>query len=65
MPRAHWSLLRHRPAIQVLLTIAPGGAKVQRTLLADTGAGNSQAMFEILLDETDCLLCGGNPVHSI
>ena len=65
MPRTHWPLWSHRPAIQVLLTIAPEGTKVTRMLLADTGAGNAQALFEILLDETDCLLCGGNPVHNI
>ena len=45
--------------IEVLLALALGGTKVSRTLLADTGAGNAQASFEILLEENDCILCAG------
>lgn len=65
MPRAQWPLLGDRPIIQVVLTLAQGGKKVTRTLLADTGAGNAQAPFDILLEETDCLLCAGNPAQTI
>jgi hypothetical protein len=32
-------------------------------LLADTGAGDSTSRFELILEESDCLLCGGQP-HS-
>lgn len=61
MARAQWPLLGDRPVIEIVLTIAQGGQRVTRTLLADTGAGNMQSQFEILLDENDCLLCGGKP----
>ena len=58
MPRAQWQLKNDRPVIQVILTMALNGQKVLRTLLADTGAGNAKAHFEVLLDENDCLLAG-------
>ena len=61
MARAQWPLLNDRPVIEVILTFAQGGQKATRTLLADTGAGNMQAPFELLLDENDCLH-GGRPV---
>lgn len=63
MARAQWPLRGNRPVIEIVLTFAQGGQKVKRMLLADTGAGNTQSRFEILLDENDCLLCGGNPSH--
>jgi len=59
MAIAHWPLLQHRPVIQVVLTLAQGGQKVTRTLLADTGAGGGRDPFQLVLDEVDCLLCGG------
>jgi hypothetical protein len=34
-------------------------------LLADTGAGSRTARFQLILDEDDCLLCGGNPLQHI
>jgi hypothetical protein len=36
-----------------------------QTLLADTGAGADTAPFELILDEDDCLLCGGNPDQTV
>lgn len=30
-------------------------------MLADTGAGSSQSIFDLILDEEDCVLCGGIP----
>jgi len=39
MPRAHWPLTRGWPVIEIFLTLAQGGHKLPRTLLADTGAG--------------------------
>src|SRR5689334_15515323 len=47
--------------VQVVLTHALDGQKAQRTLLADTGAGLHNTVFDLILDEDDCLLCGGNP----
>ena len=52
MPRAQWALFQERPTIEVVLTLAQGGQKMTRRLLADTGAGNARARFEMLLDET-------------
>jgi hypothetical protein len=65
MARAQWPLKNDRPTIEIELTLAVGGKKVTRTLLADTGAGNRQSAFELLLDENDCLLAGGKPTQSI
>ena len=58
MPRAQWPFLHERPIIQIVLTTIYG-AKVARNLLADTGAGDATDPFELLLTETDCLLCDG------
>jgi hypothetical protein len=33
--------------------------------VADTGAGGARAVFELLLKESDCLLCGGKPVKAV
>jgi hypothetical protein len=65
MARAQGPLQLDRPVIEVVLTRAQGGQKVTRTLLADTGAGNLQATFELVLDENDCLLCGRPVSQSI
>jgi hypothetical protein len=65
MPRAQWPLLHDRPTVEVILTIVPGGQQVVRNLLADTGAGTAQADFELILDEQDCLYCGGVPIQGI
>lgn len=65
MPRATWPLLDGRPRIEVVLTLAAGGGQTTRTLLADTGAGSEHAAFDLILDEDDCLLCGGNPTIQI
>ena len=61
MPRVLWPLCNDRPCIQVILFQAPGGQPLPRTLLADTGAGSRQIGFDLVLDENDCLLCGGSP----
>jgi len=44
---------------------AQGGQPLVRNLLADTGAGSLLSSFELILDEEDCLLCGGNPLVPI
>src|SRR5829696_1854444 len=59
MPRAQWPLKHGRPAIEIVLTPLQGGQKTTRIVLADTGAGMAVDAFEFLLDESDCLLCGG------
>jgi hypothetical protein len=65
MPRVDWSLRKGRPCVQVVLTLAQGGQPMVRNLLADTGAGSLSSTFDLLLDEDDCLLCGGNPLVPI
>jgi hypothetical protein len=65
MARAQWRLHRGRPVIEVTLTLVPSGKQVARRLLADTGAGGTIAGFELLLDEQDCLLCGGIPAQGV
>jgi hypothetical protein len=61
MPRVSWPLLHDCPCVQVTLTLAASGQAFPRTLLADTGAGSANAGFELILDEDDCLHCGGFP----
>jgi hypothetical protein len=39
----------------------PGGQPQVRTLLADSGAGSLTSGFQLILEEDDCLLCGGFP----
>jgi hypothetical protein len=65
MARAEWLLKDDRPTIEIVLTQAMDGKPVVRTLLADTGAGNTEAPFELLLEESDCLMCGGKPTHAV
>jgi hypothetical protein len=65
MPHIDWPLRSARPSVQVVLTLAEGGQSLVRNLLADTGAGSLLSGFELILDEDDCLLCGGNPLEPI
>jgi hypothetical protein len=60
-----WPLRHGRPCVEIVLTLAQGGQPLPRTLLADTGAGGQSAPFHLILDEDDCLLCGGNLGASI
>lgn len=59
MPRVQWPLRHGRPCVEVALTLARGGQLIPRILLADTGAGTRTDPFQLILDEDDCLLCGG------
>jgi len=61
MPRVQWPLWHGRPCVQVVLSLMPAGQPLVRTLLADTGAGSRGSRFELILEENDCLLCGGFP----
>lgn len=65
MPCARWPLWRGKPRIEIVLTQALDGRETFRNLLADTGAGSDRALFELILDETDCLTCGGNPKGTV
>jgi hypothetical protein len=65
MPRAVWPLLVGRPRIQIVLTLSPGGRQTTRELLADSGGGSAAASFELILDENDCLSCGGKRMTSV
>lgn len=65
MPRAQWTLKHGRPTIEIVLTNLESGQKTTRTLLADTGAGKATDAFEFLLEESDCLLCGGAASYMI
>lgn len=65
MPHLRWPLRRGRPCVEIVLTLAPGGQPQRRILLADTGAASQIAGFELILDEDDCLQCGGKPVQSV
>jgi len=60
-----WPLDGGRPVMELVLIIEQTLQRVTRKLLADTGAGSLQAPFHLLLDEDDCLLCGGTPSHSV
>lgn len=65
MPRMQWPLQHGRPGVQVVLTLTPAGKPLSRILLADTGAGSQISRYELILDENDCLLCGGIPYLSV
>lgn len=65
MPRDTWALSRGRSIIEVALTLAPGGQLVVRCLIAGTGAGSLRSGIDMLLDEQDCLLCGGTPMKAV
>lgn len=58
MPAAQWSHHDDRPMIEVVLA-ATGGQHRAAKLLADTGAGRRNSVFELILDESDCLQSGG------
>lgn len=57
MPATLWPLYNDRPCIEVNLPRAKGNGL--RLLVADTGAGNRLASFQLLLTEADCLRSGG------
>ncbi len=59
MPRATWPLRLGRPTIRVVLTLAAGNQLLPCFLIADSGAGTLASRFDLVLQESDCLLCGG------
>src|SRR5262245_25832412 len=56
MPRVTWQLLHARPTVRAVLL--PDGEPATFDLLADTGAGSNNEVFDLILTESDCLLCG-------
>jgi hypothetical protein len=58
MPEMCWQLIRGRPRVQIMLTLAPGAPPLTRNLLAHTRVGSRHAQIDLVLDENDCLLCG-------
>lgn len=64
MPAAQWPLHNERPVIEVVLSLA-GGQDLVRHLVADTGAGSRQSVFQLVIDETTCLRCGGMPMGRV
>jgi hypothetical protein len=65
MPRVQWPFQGGRPVVPVALNLPVGGQSIFRNLLADTGAGEDNSGFELLLEEHDCLLCGGKLVQAV
>jgi len=65
MPRVPWPLQHGRPCLEIVLTLAPSGQPFPRMLLADTGAGSQTSGIDLILDEDDCLLCGGLAGYSV
>ncbi len=62
MPAAQWPVQNGRPEIQVEVSLSSGGPVLVRRLVADTGAGTDQSLFQLLFLEIDCLRCGGIPM---
>jgi hypothetical protein len=45
--------------VEIVLVVAASGQPFPRILLADTGAGSRSAAFQLVMDESDCVICGG------
>ena len=52
MPAAQWPLRNGRPVIEIVLSVS-GGQDFVRILVADTGAGTRQSVFQLILDGGD------------
>jgi hypothetical protein len=65
MPLVQWPLGHDRPVVEIMLSLGVSGQEVSRSLIADTGAGTRRDVFELILDEDDCLQCGGIPIHQV
>lgn len=65
MALAQWPLRHGRPIVEITLSLSQDGQQVVRALLADTGAGATHDPFDLVLDEIDCLMCGGRPAMMV
>lgn len=59
MPFVQWPLQSHRPVIQIVLPSLSRGQPAVRCLVADTGAGTRQSVFQLILAERECVQSGG------
>jgi hypothetical protein len=59
MPATQWRIQNDRPVIEVRLPLPGGAQELIRRLVADTGAGTRQSVFQMILEESDCSHCGG------
>src|SRR6266478_5302547 len=57
MPAAQWPLQNDRPMIEIVLS-AKAGQNLVCCLVADTGAGTRQSVYQFILAENDCTQCG-------
>jgi hypothetical protein len=57
MPAAQWLLQNDRAVIEIVLSVS-GGQDLVRRLMADTGAGTRQSVFQLIFDENDCFQSG-------
>jgi hypothetical protein len=57
MPPVQWPLYSHRPSVEIVFPQSRG--KRVRRLIADTGAGDGQSTFQLVLMETDCVSSKG------
>ncbi len=64
MPVAQWLLQNDRPVVEIVLS-ASGGQDLVRSLMADTGAGTRQSVFQLILDENDCLQTGAILINHV
>lgn len=65
MPQVQWPLQGDRPVIEVVLSLPGGGKDLVRGLIADTGAGSRKSVFQLILDEIDCVQGGGIPMGHV
>lgn len=64
MPRVDWPVADGRSIVQTELRMAREWSST-RTLLADTGAGTLNSLFDIVLSESDCRRCSLRPFGSV
>lgn len=62
---AEWALRNGRPIIEVETFLRNSGQAIARSLVADTGAGSQESVFELVLDEATCRACDGIPMGRI
>lgn len=65
MPVVHWPLVGGRPVMEIALPQLQRSGRTRRTLLADTGGGTLNSVFELVLADTDCRSCGGTLSHFV
>ncbi len=59
MPAMLWTLWHDRPMVEVTAASVYDGPERVCRLIADTGAGSRNSVFELVLQEQTCISCGG------